>query len=466
MRTAIILLAAFTAAAIGQSLDNFAPIQLPQRGRLSEAVSVKRFGAKGDGSTNDLSALQAAINDACRRSDLPRIYFPAGHYNIGGTLVIGCAAYLYGDGSLESVIFETEQMRFMKGITTDFSLFMADLAVNTTPLAGIDYAMVAVGRGYGPSATSVGQQFVFERYRSTGWNFGLVIDGRDNFTDIFETLLVKDCFIHTYTAPGRVSSPVNAGNGKVMWVMNSELIGDDNGDHAIYTIALREVHVLNNRLEHYANSAIKLMTAGSGGCPSTNDDYPAWEIRGNTFRDSILTASFFTLCEIVIPTVSFTGNRIYSSLDIYAPDRGSVYVQAQCSSVIRHFASANNSFRHLGLSAYFLSSASGPCSGRGTIAEFTSTGDSVTDFSLTAAAGYPAIDTSGPNLLRASVTGLRTDGGAVSTTFGFAQYTIKGLIAVEKSSAAANGNATWDSLSTGPPAVMRRDNPSQTTDAH
>ena len=204
---------------------------------------------------------------------------------------------------LASVIFETEQMRYMKEHHDGLQPVHGRSRLRRHLLRKFDYAMVAVGRGYRPSATSVGQQFVFERYRSTGWNFGLVIDGKDNFADIFETLLVKDCFIRTYTAPGKVSNPINAGNGKVMRVIDSDLIGDDNSDHAIYTIALREVHIVNNRMEHYANSAIKLMTAGSGGCPSTNDDYPAWEIRGNTFRDSILTASFFTLCEIVMPRV-------------------------------------------------------------------------------------------------------------------------------------------------------------------
>ena len=62
--------------------------------RLTDFASVKDFGAKGDGSTDDTSAIQAAINT----SQAP-IYFPAGKYKISGTLylpnntkLIGCTS--------------------------------------------------------------------------------------------------------------------------------------------------------------------------------------------------------------------------------------------------------------------------------------------------------------------------------------------------------------------------------------
>jgi hypothetical protein len=49
--------------------------------KLRESVSVKDFGAKGDGVTNDTTAIQAAINSGARE-----ILFPAGRYVVTSTL--------------------------------------------------------------------------------------------------------------------------------------------------------------------------------------------------------------------------------------------------------------------------------------------------------------------------------------------------------------------------------------------
>ena len=49
--------------------------------RLTESISVKDFGAKGDGTTDDTAAIQAAINYAAT-AKLGVVYLPAGHYSI------------------------------------------------------------------------------------------------------------------------------------------------------------------------------------------------------------------------------------------------------------------------------------------------------------------------------------------------------------------------------------------------
>lgn len=60
--------------------------------KLQESVSVKDFGAVGDGITDDTAAIQAAI-DASRR-----IYFPVGTYAIGAPLRLPTQKVLFGDG--------------------------------------------------------------------------------------------------------------------------------------------------------------------------------------------------------------------------------------------------------------------------------------------------------------------------------------------------------------------------------
>jgi hypothetical protein len=70
--------------------------------KLRESVSVKDFGAVGDGITDDTAAIQAAI-DASKR-----VYFPAGTYLVSAGLTVGPsnAPHLYGDG-VKTIIHST-----------------------------------------------------------------------------------------------------------------------------------------------------------------------------------------------------------------------------------------------------------------------------------------------------------------------------------------------------------------------
>ena len=72
------------------------------------SASVKDFGAVGDGTTDDTAAINRAldelfcreINEEVRRS----LFFPAGIYNVSGTILIPPYAKLYGEGADSSII--------------------------------------------------------------------------------------------------------------------------------------------------------------------------------------------------------------------------------------------------------------------------------------------------------------------------------------------------------------------------
>ena len=66
--------------------------------RLQDFVSVKDFGAVGDGVADDTVAIQAAMDAA------NNVYFPAGTYNITSPLYLDSRKHLYGDSNGQPVI--------------------------------------------------------------------------------------------------------------------------------------------------------------------------------------------------------------------------------------------------------------------------------------------------------------------------------------------------------------------------
>jgi hypothetical protein len=85
-----------------------AALRLPMPADI--ALSVRDFGARGDGTTDDTDSLQRAIDaDRTEQKDYngrPKtLYFPAGTYLVSGTLDwIGCAMTLQGQGAGSTVI--------------------------------------------------------------------------------------------------------------------------------------------------------------------------------------------------------------------------------------------------------------------------------------------------------------------------------------------------------------------------
>ena len=386
---------------------------------FGRTFDVTDFGALGNASFDNTTAIQNAANSACATSytpTVPSLYFPRGQYNVSDVVTLPCALYVHGDGPQASITFHTNHSAAQKAFATDFSLTMIDIAVNTTPLS-TDLGMAAVVRGSNPAATSVGQTFQFIRFNSAGFNFGLIIAGKDNYTDLFDTLVVEDCDIRTNTAAGNnVSNPLNIANGKKAWIVNNTLTGDGNDDHGIYTLAVREVRIADNRMEHYASSAIKLIsgTFGVGAvCPTINNDYLGWTVRNNTIRSAFQAVAAYTYCGVILPVFNVQDNIITENPSAYAPDYAAVFVQANCQSIIRHVNSSGNSYSNLGIGGIvLLSSVQSPADGcpdtmaKGTIEDFTSVNDSFKNISTSFPGVYPAINSGSGNLLRASVTNL------------------------------------------------------------
>jgi hypothetical protein len=65
--------------------------------RLQDYVSVKDFGAVGNGVANDTAAIQAAINAAGAQTYGGAVYFPTGEYVVTTTITVPAKVSLYGE---------------------------------------------------------------------------------------------------------------------------------------------------------------------------------------------------------------------------------------------------------------------------------------------------------------------------------------------------------------------------------
>ena len=77
-------------------VNNNGVLQIPNSfiRKISPFVSVKDFGAKGDGITDDTVAIQDALN-----SNESVIMIPKGHYIISSTIVIPKGKAIIGEGN-------------------------------------------------------------------------------------------------------------------------------------------------------------------------------------------------------------------------------------------------------------------------------------------------------------------------------------------------------------------------------
>jgi hypothetical protein len=109
--------------------------------RLDERVSVKEYGAAGDGATNDTFAIRAAAIDVTNTRSpnyLRALYFPAGSYNITDFVLIPPGACWIGDGIGKSVITCAQNIDCVAQ-TCDSALLVEDVQNDTLVDAHIEF---------------------------------------------------------------------------------------------------------------------------------------------------------------------------------------------------------------------------------------------------------------------------------------------------------------------------------------
>ena len=98
-----------------------------------DVVSVKDFGAVGDGVTDDTAAIQAAIAACISTGVDSHLHFPRGGYNIGATLNPQFSGIISGAGSQDTIIYTTSATADLFSTVGSYGcLTIRDLQINTT----------------------------------------------------------------------------------------------------------------------------------------------------------------------------------------------------------------------------------------------------------------------------------------------------------------------------------------------
>jgi hypothetical protein len=97
-----------------------APITRSFSAKLDDFVSIRDFGATGDGSTDDTAAINRALAQIYKTGEFEteplarrKIYFPGGTYVISDALTIPPYAKLVGDGISSTIIVQTQGNKFL-----------------------------------------------------------------------------------------------------------------------------------------------------------------------------------------------------------------------------------------------------------------------------------------------------------------------------------------------------------------
>ena len=271
----------------------------------------------------------------------------------------------------------------------------------------------------------LGKTFSFVRFNSSGFNFGMDINGTSE-TDVLDSITVEDCNLSVGTQANAVSQPINAANSLFLTVENSTLSGNSipggtvNNDHGIYTLAIRGVLIQNNLIRNHGNSAIKLLQSGfhSPSCP-TIQNYTSWTIHNNRIEGSRLAIAVYSLLRLVNAV-----HRDFKQSDHehykYLSGRlcgGVCSIQLPVGNMAQ-VLSSGNVFTNLGLGGIVLASqiqSDDAClapTAQKTITNFSSTGDTFVNWSTATLGTFPAINSTGLNLIHAAVTQLNADGSA------------------------------------------------------
>jgi parallel beta-helix repeat protein len=285
-------------------------VQTNVQAKLREIVSVKDFGAVGDGVTDDTAAIQAAIDTLTSQSALT---FPPGTYNVSDNLtfaasnisVVGYGAKIVQTGSLKRTFYfdsltniEISGLHFYGKGSSDFDGASATAGTkgaamwfDTCTYLNIHDNLIENCAGGHIRSRYDGSysQFVNNRIVGIGTAGGIVRgdNGVDVAIDIREAVALKSKNI--VIANNVISDTcfgIFVGNGDGVTISNNT-VRDIPGQHGIYNNACSNMAIANNTFDNIALIGMKAQQLVSGSGVLYN-----YSITGNVINNATSGIAF------------------------------------------------------------------------------------------------------------------------------------------------------------------------------
>ena len=183
------------ASTIDYTYDDIDAVQRTIASKLDEMVSVKDFGATGDGTTDDTVAIQTAM-DACA-ADRVILYFPTGTYKVTDSLSMPMHTYLKGEhnhngatgGTIINFAPTSLKSLFIKASGTAFEdAFYIDgfmINGNSTNASGLSFRAI-------DCVDIINSRF--SNIRINGFRTGIRCEATIN--NRFEFIRIANCYLH------------------------------------------------------------------------------------------------------------------------------------------------------------------------------------------------------------------------------------------------------------------------------
>lgn len=146
--------------------------------KLRDTISVKDFGAVGDGTTDDTAAIQAAID-----ADLGNVFFPAGVYRTTAPITMtDVTVSLYGEGKrfntgvASEILIDHAGTGILISDKAHIGVFLQDLRFNRANAYFTQGANISFD-GDGPSSSQVVSHVNMLRVHIRGGTYGLLLRG-------------------------------------------------------------------------------------------------------------------------------------------------------------------------------------------------------------------------------------------------------------------------------------------------
>lgn len=168
-----------------------------------QVVSVKDFGAVGNGSTDDTTAIQNTVTAAAGKT----VFFPSGTYAVSAPITLANNTRMLGAGSSSIIApLAGAGVTYFFGGTSKSNISIENLKFSgggtwtSTPFANPFGGGNSVGFTSGSKAIFLASSsnIQVKDCEFTGFNWGIYLDGGDVSTDV----LISRCYIHTMGASG------------------------------------------------------------------------------------------------------------------------------------------------------------------------------------------------------------------------------------------------------------------------